>query len=510
MKKFSLLPCIRGQCRRNSAWASLLAITLAAILLTPGLSRADLAADLAAPGDTPQMRGLGVGGHFGRMPNWDIDKLIPLLKQMGVQYVRDEWGWDAIEKTKGVYEMYPAGQHKLDALNAAGIKVIFILDYGNKLYDNPLDPDAFAKFAAWAAKTYKGKVAAWEIWNEPDNFMFYKQYGGPRDGSNDSIWNAKYSELVGKATAAIKAADPDAIVIHNNEGKAWENALKYHPTDYAQTDGVDVHPYPTNPQKEGVESRTPELDLNSNTWPKAALGHSVQCWVGECGMSTWTPKDPAHVHFTPVTEPFQAACEVRTVVQGLVYGVKAWCIYDFVNESDNPNDVESNFGLVRDYTHNYEPKAFYALQRLAKLLGPDWQSLPDLKATIDVPVATSPDAGDPKTHGPLMYWFRVGNNYVTIIWKAGGVTNLDGAPALGTISWPESPHGATAQAVNLVTGKAVQIAIAGTGSGQAPFGVSQETQRTTLMNVPVGWAPIAIRWTAPAGKTPAAPQSPVL
>jgi hypothetical protein len=454
-------------------------------------SRADLAADLSAPGDAQQLRGLGVGGHFGRMPNWDIDKLIPYMKQMGVQYVRDEWGWEGVEKTKGVYAMSPEGQHKFDALNAAGIKIICALDYGNKLYANPLDPDAFANYAAWMAKTYKGKVAAWEIWNEPDNFYFFKQYGGARDGSNDAIWNAKYSELVRKATAAIKAADPGAIVIHNNEGKSWENALKYHASDYAQTDGVDLHPYPTNPPKDGVEARTPELELNSVTWPKQYLGHAVQCWVGECGMSTWVPEDPKKVHFTPVSEPLQAACEVRTVLQGLAYGTKAWCIYGFVDESADPHDVESNFGLIRDYTHNYEPKpAFNALQRLAKLLGPDWESLPNIKAKVDVLKVT---AGDPTKNNPVACWFRVGGNYSTIVWKAGGAANLDAPPVLGTIIWPGAPAGTSAEAVDLVTGKSVKVTL------------SANVKGITLSDVPIGWSPVAIRWTFPAGKIPPTP-----
>jgi len=31
-------------------------------------------------------------------------------------------------------------QHRIDALNAASIKITCALDYGNKIYDNPLDP----------------------------------------------------------------------------------------------------------------------------------------------------------------------------------------------------------------------------------------------------------------------------------------------------------------------------------------------------------------------------------
>jgi hypothetical protein len=278
-------------------------------------------------------------------------------------------------------------------------------------------------------------------------------------------------------------------VIHNNEGKSWQYALQYHPQDYAQSDGVDLHPYPTNPPKEGVESRTAEIETNSKTWPEKALGHAVQCWVGECGMSTWTPSDPKKVHFTPVSEPFQAACQVRTVVQGLAAGVKAWCIYDFLNESANPNDVESNFGLVKDITHNYELKpAFYSLQRLARLLGPDWQTL-DIKAPIDVQLpAPDPALVDPKrATGPVAYWFKVGSNYITIVWKAGGESNFDAPAALGKITLPKDgpiPSNATAEAVDLVTGKNVDVKLDAGANG------------ATLSGVPVGWAPVAIRWTA--------------
>ena len=292
-----------------------------------------------------------------------------------------------------------------------------------------------------------------------------------------------------KAAAAIKAVDPDAVVIHNNEGEAWLNALKYHAADYAQTDGVDIHPYPTNPPRDGVESRFSELDTNSITWPTQYLGRRMQCWVGESGMSTYTPKDSAKVyHFTSVSETYQAACEVRTVVQGLVSGVKAWCIYDFVNESNDPTDVESNFGIIKDYTHNYEPKpAFYSLQRLARLLGSDWQSLPDIKATLDISFAAQPKT-DSKIKAPSaqMHWFRVGANYVTILWKGGGETDFTAAPALGRLSWTEAPKGCIAEAVDLVTGKSVVLKSTSDANG------------TTLANVPVGWAPVAIRWSTPA------------
>ncbi len=429
------------------------------------------------------MRGLGVATHWGRLPNWDIDAGLPLMKKMGVQYIRDVFSWASVEKTRGVYVMYPSAQHWLDAVNGAGIRVMAILHYGNKIYDNPLDPDAFANYAAWMAKNYKGRVAAWEIWNEPDNFEFLKQYGGKRDGSDEALWNVKYSEFVRKATAAIKAVDPDAVVLHNNEGSPWHYALQNHPQDYAQVDGVDLHPYPTDPVGKGAESRFADLDENSNLWPTQALGHALQCWVGENGFSTYHPKDPAHVHFQPVSEVIQAASELRTVLPALVYGVKASCVYDFIDETPDPQDVESNFGLVRDLTHQHEPKpAYYSLQRLARLLGSNWQSLSDVHAALEVDRSSTPG-------GPEVHWFKVGNRVVTILWRAGPC-DVEGAPALSKLVWKDAPEGAAAEAVDLVSGKAVDLKTDPDEGGIA------------LSRVPVGWAPVAIRWTFPGGSFP--------
>jgi hypothetical protein len=471
------------------------------VFLAAIASRADLASELAAPGDAPQMRGLGVGCHWGRMPNWDIDAGLPLLKRMGVQYVRDEFSWDQAEKEKGVYALPPANQHWLDALNGAGIQVIGIIDYGNKIYPNPLDPDAYSRYAAWLAKTYKGKVAVWEIWNEPDNFQFFKTYGGDWDGRNHSPWVQKYSELVGKATAAIKAVDPQAVVIQNIEGASWGMALKDYPDDFKQVDGVDVHPYPKRwpaestpygPEnaKNGVlatadatHSLASVLDFNSIVFPTPALGHPMQCWVGECGFST-AKSSGRDSQYTSLSEPLQAAYEIRSLLVGLTHGVKAWCIYDFICESPDPTDAESNFGLVRDVSKNHEPKpAFEALERLAKLLGPAWKPLPDFKADLEVEVK-QPAGADPwvKVDGPEIRWFKVGDNLVAIVWKAG-FSDLDAPPALGKIVVAEAPAEATADAVDLVTGHKVDLQ------------VTHGAEGATLSGVPVGWSPVAIRWS---------------
>ena len=56
------------------------------------------------------------------------------------------------------------------------------------------------------AEHYRGRVTDFEIWNEPANFFFGKQYPGPRDGK--PAWVPPFVELTEKAGAAIRAAGP--------------------------------------------------------------------------------------------------------------------------------------------------------------------------------------------------------------------------------------------------------------------------------------------------------------
>ena len=68
----------------------------------------------------------------------------------------------------------------------------------------PADPAAFARFAAQAARRYAPLgVHHWEIWNEPNLAAFWMPRADP----------AAYARLLVDAAAAIRAADPRAVVI---------------------------------------------------------------------------------------------------------------------------------------------------------------------------------------------------------------------------------------------------------------------------------------------------------
>jgi hypothetical protein len=240
------------------------------------------------------------------------------------------------------------------------------------------------------------------------------------------------------------------------------------------------------------------LDMGSKVYPRKYLGHPLKCWVGEFGYSTYVPlKDGLYAGFT---EESQAAYLLRAAVLGLANGAEAWCVYDFVDDSPDPHDAESRFGLVADSSRQYQPKpAFYAFQRLARILGPDWQLAAAAPAQLDQsnlsPLRNNGDqwqapasVGFVKIDAPMVRWFRVGADYVTILWRAGWRWN-EFNPPQGKIVWADAPAGVTVAVQDLVSGAA------------CPVSVVREGNTVTVADLPIGSSPIAIRWIGAAAIT---------
>ena len=96
---------------------------------------------------------------------------------------------------------------------------------------------------------YRGRVAAWEVWNEPDNPPYW---GGRQSTPQD------YLDLLVPAYQAIKAADPDAKVVCGcvillffgpKDFTYLEGLLELGVQEYC--DAISVHIYP-RPVSEGA------------------------------------------------------------------------------------------------------------------------------------------------------------------------------------------------------------------------------------------------------------------
>lgn len=127
------------------------------------------------PGDVRPCHWVGTQFHYGRAA-WGLGdkRLLDLAAAAGIGIVRDEPGWASCEKAPGQYATSPILEELADGLAARGMGFCCLLTYDNPTAypDNPLDADAFARWAAWMADYMKGRCDTFEIWNEPHNFRF--------------------------------------------------------------------------------------------------------------------------------------------------------------------------------------------------------------------------------------------------------------------------------------------------------------------------------------------------
>lgn len=148
---------------------------------------------------------------------WDpavMRRDMKLAQAMGFNWVKQKFPWREIEGIeKGKYDWYRPDLIVEEA-EKAGLKLLVRLDRQpfwsepaeNLWQDNqpPGDYQDFADFCGAVAGRYKGRIGAYQVWNEPN---LSREWGLlPPDP-------AAYTDLLKACYTAIKAADPEAIVI---------------------------------------------------------------------------------------------------------------------------------------------------------------------------------------------------------------------------------------------------------------------------------------------------------
>jgi hypothetical protein len=131
----------------------------------------------------------------------------------GAKYARFFVLWSDVEANRGSFDnlLMQTYSDQFGRLNAAGVRPVVVVmgapSWANGSSDRLVPPHNAADFGAFTgqlAARLRGKVAGYEIWNEPDATAFW--HGGSPDV-------AAYAALLKAAYPAIKAADPAAEVI---------------------------------------------------------------------------------------------------------------------------------------------------------------------------------------------------------------------------------------------------------------------------------------------------------
>ncbi len=141
------------------------------------------------------------------------DRDLGLVEAAEFRWVKQEMPWRELEGTgKGLWS-WDNADRLMDQIDAHNLKVIVRLGSQPEWaapsvplpeISPPDDLQDFYDYVFAVADRYKGRVEAYQIWNEPN---LAREWGGQPPNPTE------YTEMLAVAHEAIKAADPQAIVI---------------------------------------------------------------------------------------------------------------------------------------------------------------------------------------------------------------------------------------------------------------------------------------------------------
>ena len=447
----------------------------------------------------PPCAWVGTGVHASH--GWANDDLrfLDILTAAGIGVVREEFGWSGIEKVQGEYALPHEAERFAEALSKRGIRLNLLLTYGNPIYANPLDPDAYARWAAWMATHFSGRVSDFEIWNEPANFMFQKQYGGERFGN--APWIGKFVELSLKAGAAIRSVRPDARIVLCAED-CWPTLQQMLEEGIGPAGNViSIHPYchgQPRPEREWF------LNDGGSALRRLSRAHGgpERVVITEAGWTTYEGEMQylAIAGGYPRSSPVhQAQYIVRLYLTAKACGADYAVQYDFRDDGPNRSYTEHNFGLVHE---DASPKpALLAVAALTRLLGQgsfrgDVSPEPARLRAYVFNVGGAPVVAAYALEGSAELDLPVGVESVDVVDLMGNRTTLACAGAVAHLSLTEAPIYITGGALEAV-GRFCQVSV----GSDAVEGVAGDTVRVplTVANRSGRSMRARVRCLAPAG-----------
>jgi hypothetical protein len=288
------------------------------------------------------------------------------IGQAGIDSIRDEVAWGAVEQEKGKLVMPERFDTYVRTAAARGVNVLLILDYANRFYDDgdrPRSPEAiegFCRYSEFVVRHFGRDVRLYEIWNEWDIGIGlpqrYNQGGSPED----------YAKLLKAVYPRIKAADPGATVIAgaSTSGavkRGWlEGIVKLGALEYC--DAISIHSYNYSDRfpERGPEACSAWMTGVQEMLRKYNDGKDVPFYVTEMG---W----PTHVTRHGTDPELSASYLARLyLLARRSPSFKGLWWYDFQDDGWNPEYNEDNFGLVRP---DLTPKpAYHVLADIAPMV----------------------------------------------------------------------------------------------------------------------------------------------
>lgn len=458
----------------------------------------------------PAMKQLGFCTHLQRRgEGWKVEHLLPLLKEMGASFIREDFEWGSTERAAGRLELTADQSDILDRLAKAEIAMLPALCYGNPIHgEKHLDPDLFCRYVEFMVRSLREhgvKVVAWEIWNEPTNFAFRQTYGGSWSGQEPCLWGEKFCQLTRKAAALLKDLDPVTPVLVSPGEPQIVHLMRRYPEAFAHVDAIGIHPYPSRfppetvtwggeqlAQRDGVSVADDDHSFFSlcrmmRQYGRECLGRDMGLYITEWGYST---HDHSHRsgNLAGYTEEAQAMYLSRGLILALAAGLDAFAIYDFMDDGLDRYEQEHHLGVVRHERLRFEPKpSWHALRSVVQTLGGALVVEAPMRLVCEIkPLSRNDDkwqwpVEEPflRINEPQMFCFKRPDAHVCFVWRGGRHSGEYNAP-VGQVEWDHAPAFRQILITDMVGGRSL------------PVRAETHEGRLVLHDVPVGGSPVAI------------------
>lgn len=217
------------------------------------------------------------------------------MKEAGIGFVRLDFLWQDIEQEKNKFN-FDKYDRIIKLLLENNINVLGILGYNvsssRQDWNKAPDRELFTRYAKETVSHFKNRIKYWEIWNEPDN----KVYWQPQDGLKE------YSSLLKQVYKELKTQDPSSSVLMGSLSadaglglrQLYENGAREY------FDIVNIHPFvnPLIPDALGIlhniykqvyEVMEQFCDAGKEIWfteigcPGINSGlEEIKWWLGKC------------------------------------------------------------------------------------------------------------------------------------------------------------------------------------------------------------------------------------
>lgn len=208
------------------------------------------------------------------------------LKRHNIKFMRISFGWDAIESVEGKYNWLFWDDFVKMAVDEYGITLLPYICYVPQWISEgakdtmyfwnypPKDNKPWGEFVKALVTRYKDRIRTWEVWNEPDIWVYWQ---GNRK---------QFVEFMRTASDAVREADPTAKVVF--PGIAYDpEFIKDLFKNYGMSkyfDIVNMHNYYETWHRHPIEEIKNYInEVHDVVW---RYGNNQPLWMAEVGYST--------------------------------------------------------------------------------------------------------------------------------------------------------------------------------------------------------------------------------